>query len=1319
MADGKVTIKADFDGDKAESGIGKLKSTLGQLGESGSKIGSIFKDVLGANLVSGVLMSGLSALKDSISGIASTAAQEGAKLQQSFGGIDTLYTGAEAKMKQFAAEASKAGISANDFAEQAVSFGASLKQALGGDAVAAAEAANRAIMDMADNSAKMGTDIAVVQQTYQSIARGNFAMLDNLKLGFGGTKAEMERLLQTAEKISGKKFDISNFADITEAIHVVQENLGLAGVAAEEAQKTFSGSFAAMQAAFSNVLASLTTGELDINDALSSLASSASAFVFDNLIPMIGKAFSALPGAVSTFVGLAGAKIKEQLIKAMPLDALPLINNFRSMFAAVTDAVKSFGAAFTSAGKGVSWLDLAKSSVSALTSTIEAAATIVKRFMDGFAQTGAINAVKNAFDSIMRAIASVNKGLQNSTGWNSLGTVIGGVVRVVADLVAGFADLISKIDPSIISAFTTGILGAVTGFKLFTVGQAGVAAGFKAFDFLKSFNPFSVFKKNVADSLGDVGKSVGKSKSVIGQVFSGISNVIKSAGDSIKAALGGFVGPIKALGPSIAAAAKGIGTGLATAFKGIGTGLATAAKGVGSALKMLNPAQMLAFGGAIAVAAVGIGAGVAIIAAGFALLASQGQGISQIITAIGSAFSMVASTLIGAFAQAIVTVAGVLPIVAQSLAMLAPLVTAFGQAISMVIVAIGSVAPQFAILAVAIGSAVSSVVGAISGLVTAIAGGISQIITAVTPIVEIISTTFTTVVAIVANAIVQIVQALAPFIPAITDMVVQVAPHLASIAQSFSDMVAQISPIIDSLTELVRGFGEAIRNVLDGAKGVIESFRASVRNILDGIAGIFDSIGNAAKNAGVGVKLMAQGIQILVGLNLGDLVGTLAAVATGLAGIAGSGITTAGPGLQAAGIGMQLMAASAQLASIAIQALPSALAGLVTNIGSLPATLSVAGVAMSSFASSTVASFASLSGSVSSLSILQAQLSAFGQSIAVVRNAISSMAGSFSAVVSSVNALSSILGSVPGRFIAIATGASNTRSSIMQLVSSLPSVVAGFASMASASTSSMTQMNSAIRSAMSQALSVMRSSMQQMVNVVMQSAAQMTQAGQQAGKGVSTGIANGIRSGVGQVQSVMKQLVHSVKEAGMSAVASMKEVGVMIAQGLAQGMRSALGSVTSAANALVAQAERAARAKAQIHSPSRLFRDNVGRYIAQGIAIGIENNGASVMNSLEHIQSEMMAYRFRPEELLDTRGGISGNVRLNASAEKNHNTQFAKEQSKQDTLLKRALEVAEQAVKRPVQMVTDTGALIAEIGGPMLAYQDNSLRLEQAMRGEW
>ncbi|HFI0694766.1 TPA: tape measure protein [Streptococcus suis] len=1315
MADGKVTIKADFDGDKAESGIGKLKSTLGQLGESGSKIGSIFKDVLGANLVSGVLMSGLSALKDSISGIASTAAQEGAKLQQSFGGIDTLYTGAEAKMKQFAAEASKAGISANDFAEQAVSFGASLKQALGGDAVAAAEAANRAIMDMADNSAKMGTDIAVVQQTYQSIARGNFAMLDNLKLGFGGTKAEMERLLQTAEKISGKKFDISNFADITEAIHVVQENLGLAGVAAEEAQKTFSGSFAAMQAAFSNVLASLTTGELDINDALSSLASSASAFVFDNLIPMIGKAFSALPGAVSTFVGLAGAKIKEQLIKAMPLDALPLINNFRSMFAAVTDAVKSFGAAFTSAGKGVSWLDLAKSSVSALTSTIEAAATIVKRFMDGFAQTGAINAVKNAFDSIMRAIASVNKGLQNSTGWNSLGTVIGGVVRVVADLVAGFADLISKIDPSIISAFTTGILGAVTGFKLFTVGQAGVAAGFKAFDFLKSFNPFSVFKKNAADSLGDVGKSVGGSKSVIGQVFSGISNVIKSAGNSIKSVLEGFVGPIKALGPSIATAAKGIGTGLATTFKGIGTGLATAAKGVGSALKMLNPAQMLAFGGAIAVAAVGIGAGVAIIAAGFALLASQGQGISQIITAIGSAFSMVASTLIGAFAQAIVTVAGVLPIVAQSLAMLAPLVTAFGQAISMVIVAIGSVAPQFAILAVAIGSAVSSVVGAISGLVTAIAGGISQIITAVTPIVEIISTTFTTVVAIVANAIVQIVQALAPFIPAITDMVVQVAPHLASIAQSFSDMVAQISPIIDSLTELVRGFGEAIRNVLDGAKGVIESFGASVRNILDGIAGIFDSIGNAAKNAGVGVKLMAQGIQILVGLNLGDLVGTLAAVATGLAGIAGSGITTAGPGLQAAGIGMQLMAASAQLASIAIQALPSALAGLVTNIGSLPATLSVAGVAMSSFASSTVASFASLSGSVSSLSILQAQLSAFGQSIAVVRNAISSMAGSFSAVVSSVNALSSILGSVPGRFIAIATGASNTRSSIMQLVSSLPSVVAGFASMASASTSSMTQMNSA----MSQALSVMRSSMQQMVNVVMQSAAQMTQAGQQAGKGVSTGIANGIRSGVGQVQSVMKQLVHSVKEAGMSAVASMKEVGVMIAQGLAQGMRSALGSVTSAANALVAQAERAARAKAQIHSPSRLFRDNVGRYIAQGIAIGIENNGASVMNSLEHIQSEMMAYRFRPEELLDTRGGISGNVRLNASAEKNHNTQFAKEQSKQDTLLKRALEVAEQAVKRPVQMVTDTGALIAEIGGPMLAYQDNSLRLEQAMRGEW
>ena len=183
MADGKVVIQVDMDGNKAQSGVQKLKGMVGGLAESGTQLGSVFKSVLGANIVSGALISGIQSLGSAIKGVFSTALDEGAKLQQSFGGIDTLYTTAAESVKQYANAAATAGISANTYAEQAVSFGASLKQALGGDAVKAAESANKAILAMADNSAKMGTDIGSIQNAFQGFAKGNYTMLDNLKLG--------------------------------------------------------------------------------------------------------------------------------------------------------------------------------------------------------------------------------------------------------------------------------------------------------------------------------------------------------------------------------------------------------------------------------------------------------------------------------------------------------------------------------------------------------------------------------------------------------------------------------------------------------------------------------------------------------------------------------------------------------------------------------------------------------------------------------------------------------------------------------------------------------------------------------------------------------------------------------------------------------------------------------------------------------------------------------------------------------------------------------------------------------------------------------
>ena len=275
---------------------GSIANVLGGEAESagtslGGKIGSFAKKAIVAAGIGTAVVAGIKA-----------SVSEGAKLQQSyFGGLDTLYGDTADKAREYARAAAEAGISMNDFSEQAVSFGAALKSAYGGDTTKAIEAANRAILDMADNSAKMGTDIESVQMAYQGFAKQNYTMLDNLKLGYGGTKTEMERLLADAEKLSGVKYDINNLGDVYDAIHVIQEDLGLTGVAAAEAATTFSGSFNAMKAAAQNFFGSLAIGE-GVGEALSTLMTTASTFLFNNFLPMIGTIISQLPTAIYTFL---------------------------------------------------------------------------------------------------------------------------------------------------------------------------------------------------------------------------------------------------------------------------------------------------------------------------------------------------------------------------------------------------------------------------------------------------------------------------------------------------------------------------------------------------------------------------------------------------------------------------------------------------------------------------------------------------------------------------------------------------------------------------------------------------------------------------------------------------------------------------------------------------------------------------------------------------------------------------------------------------------------------------------------------------------
>lgn len=247
-----------------------------------------------------------------------SAISEGANLEQSLGGIEKLFKDSADKVKANAAEAYRtAGMSANDYMELTTSFSASLLSSLSNDTSKAADVADMAMTDMSDNANKMGTNMEDIKNAYQGFAKQNYTMLDNLKLGYGGTKTEMERLLADAQKITGVKYDINNLSDVYSAIHVIQGQLDITGTTAKEAATTISGSFASMKAAAQNVMGQIALG-MDIKPALSALAETMTTFLVGNLLPAVWNVISALPGALVTFIQTATPQLATALMQFVP-----------------------------------------------------------------------------------------------------------------------------------------------------------------------------------------------------------------------------------------------------------------------------------------------------------------------------------------------------------------------------------------------------------------------------------------------------------------------------------------------------------------------------------------------------------------------------------------------------------------------------------------------------------------------------------------------------------------------------------------------------------------------------------------------------------------------------------------------------------------------------------------------------------------------------------------------------------------------------------------------------------------------------------------
>lgn len=310
---------------EAAEGLTDATEDLGdaeeETAEKTSRLGSIFQSAFG--VLGRAAIAGVTAAAAGLAALTKQSVEQYAEYEQLVGGVETLFGSSAATVQNYANSAfSSAGMDANAYMETVTSFSASLLQGLGGDAAAAAELANTAIIDMADNANKMGSDMESVQAAYQGFAKGQYQLLDNLKLGYGGTKTEMERLLQDAEAISGVHYDIENYSDVISAIHTIQDEMGIAGATADEAASTISGSVAAMGSAWSNLVTGMADDNADMEALIGNVVSAAETAAA-NVLPRVEIALSGIGQLVSGMAPLISSMIPTLLADVLPelLDA--------------------------------------------------------------------------------------------------------------------------------------------------------------------------------------------------------------------------------------------------------------------------------------------------------------------------------------------------------------------------------------------------------------------------------------------------------------------------------------------------------------------------------------------------------------------------------------------------------------------------------------------------------------------------------------------------------------------------------------------------------------------------------------------------------------------------------------------------------------------------------------------------------------------------------------------------------------------------------------------------------------------------------------
>lgn len=435
----ELFVKIGADTTEANKGIDEVGQKTSGLGE---KLKS------GLATAGKVAVAGVAAGATAIGALGTKAVAAYADYEQLVGGVETLFKDSQDQVMDYANNAYKtAGLSANEYMETVTSFSASLLQSLDGDTSAAADKANLAITDMSDNANKMGTDMASIQNAYQGFAKSNYTMLDNLKLGYGGTQAEMERLLADAEKISGIKYDISSYADIVDAVHVVQTEMGITGTTAEEAASTIQGSFGMMKSAWQNLVTGMADPDQDLGVLVGNFTESVVTFG-NNVIPRIQELLPRIVEATTSLIGTVSEQLPAILGTVLP-----------SLVEGATNLVTGLMAALPSVLSVLA--DVAPTVINTLVPALIALLPqIVQTGIDvivSLAQ-GIADALPELIPAAAEAIAEIARIL---TDPDNLSAVIDAALEIILALVDGFMDAIPtliEVIPDIIANLVTAII---------------------------------------------------------------------------------------------------------------------------------------------------------------------------------------------------------------------------------------------------------------------------------------------------------------------------------------------------------------------------------------------------------------------------------------------------------------------------------------------------------------------------------------------------------------------------------------------------------------------------------------------------------------------------------------------------------------------------------------------------------------------------------------------------------------------------------------------------------------------------------------------